>query len=486
MITEKQWHKIGLYFFIGLIFFSCADSSDEETMDGLAISAIREQYEETIGDWDNVFSGGISFNANSVVPVGDIEGEIVSGLLLGRYMDIDYAEVRYRGALGALEPNPWYANWSFYAGVVSGGDDEAMRRDRDRNKPSVSEVLTDAILRQRMQSGSNRVVLDGKASGVYYILDGFVFVEDGEVLEIKPGTIITGRQENDNSVNQASALIIARGGMLLAEGTEGDPIIFTYAADPLDGTTRPSESGKWGGLIILGRSELNSEGNETAIEGLPTDESRGLYGGDDNRDNSGVLRYVSIRHGGSEIGAGNEINGLTLGGVGSLTSLSYVEVVGNRDDGIEFFGGTVNTKYIISLYCKDDAIDYDEGYRGFNQFIIVHQDPAQGAADRAMECDGGTQPETGRPYSIPLFVNITLIGNANARAITIRDNAGAHFFNGLVQGFNKGVDVEWISESDQDSWKQFTDGNLSFRSITFSLDGKDALDEVFTITTPTP
>ena len=485
MITQFQWQKIGVYFYIGVLFFSCANSSEEEVMEGFPIS-LRMQYEETLGDWNNVFSGGIAFNANSVVPVEDIVGEIVSGVLQGQYLDIDYDEVLYRGALGAMEVHPWYSNWSFYAGVLSGGDDAAMRRDKDRNKPSVSEVITDAMMRQMMQSGGNRVVLDGKASGVYYILDGFVFVEDGEVLEITPGTIITGRQENDNSVNEASALIISRGGMLLAEGTESDPIIFTYSADPLDGTTRPSESGKWGGLIILGRAKLNSAVNETAIEGLSTDEMRGLYGGDNDRDNSGILRYVSIRHGGSEIGAGNEINGLTLGGVGSLTSLSYVEVVGNRDDGVEFFGGTVNTKYVISLYCKDDAIDYDEGYRGFNQFIIVHQDPAQGAADRAMECDGGTQPETGRPYSMPLFVNITLIGNANARAITIRDNAGGHFFNGLVQGFNKGVDVEWISESDQDSWKQFTDGNLSFRSMTFSLDGKDDLGEVFTIATLTP
>ena len=106
---------------------------------------------------------------------------------------------------------------------------------------------------------------------------------------------------------------------------------------------------------------MNSAPGYTAIEGIPTSESRGIYGGTNDLDNSGVLKYVSIRHGGINIGSDNEINGLTLGGVGSGTTLDYIEIVSNADDGIEFFGGTAQVKHLVSAFCADDAVDYDEG-----------------------------------------------------------------------------------------------------------------------------
>ena len=146
-----------------------------------------------------------------------------------------------------------------------------------------------------------------------YVLNGLVFVSEGSSLTIQPGTVIKGKPGQGEN---ASALVVARG--------------------------------LWGGVIILGRASLNSEPGETPIEGIPTTEPRGIYGGDDDGDNSGVFRYVSIRHGGTDIGAGNEINGLTMGGVGSGTVIEYVEVYNNQDDGFEWFGGTVNTKYLVS------------------------------------------------------------------------------------------------------------------------------------------
>ena len=157
------------------------------------------------------------------------------------------------------------------------------------------------------------------------------------------------------------------------------------------------------------------------------------------------------------IGTDNEINGLTLGGVGTGTTIEYVEVVGNRDDGIEWFGGTVSGRFLISAFCADDGLDYDEGYRGGNQFVIVHQDPAEGAADRGGEHDGGTDPETGTPFATPTFVNVTSIGNSDSRALTFRDNAGGTYQNSIFINYGRGIDIEDLQGQDQDSFRQWED-----------------------------
>ena len=172
---------------------------------------------------------------------------------------------------------------------------------------------------------------------------------------------------------EASALIVARGGKINAVGTQENPIIFTFEQDALDGSTPYNTKGQWGGVIILGNAQLNSSPGETQIEGIPDTESRGLYGGNDDLDNSGTMTYVSIRHGGTDIGAGNEINGLTLGGVGSQTTLEYIEVIANADDGVEFFGGTASIKYVLTAFCGDDSFDYDEGWRGYGQFWCTEE-----------------------------------------------------------------------------------------------------------------
>ena len=134
---------------------------------------------------------------------------------------------------------------------------------------------------------------------------------------------------------------------------------MTFQGDPLDGSIPYTTKGQWGGLILLGNARLNSVPGESAIEGIPTSEPRGLYGGDNDEDNSGMLAYISVRHGGTDIGAGNEINGVTYGGVGSATSVEYIEVISNADDGMEFFGGTVCVKHALVAFCGDDGFDYD-------------------------------------------------------------------------------------------------------------------------------
>ncbi|AFM04683.1 PDK repeat-containing protein [Bernardetia litoralis DSM 6794] len=310
-----------------------------------------------------------------------------------------------------------------------------------------------------------------------WVLDGFVFVNDGQTLTIEAGTVIKGKSGQGEN---ASALVVARGGKVIAEGTATEGIVFTAEADDLNGNLGADENGLWGGLIILGKSGLNSTPGESAIEGIPTTESRGLYGGSDDSDNSGVYRYISVRHGGTLIGAGNEINGVTFGGVGSGTIVEHIEVYANQDDGFEWFGGTVNSKYLIATACGDDAFDYDEGYRGNVQFGLIYQ--REDAGDRGGEHDGGTDPEDGTPYALPQFYNITSIGNPSSRTITFRDNAGGEYHNSVFANYSKGVDIEFLA-SGESSYKRFQAGDLKLMNNTFvEVAGNDAA-VMFTVAT---
>ncbi len=305
-----------------------------------------------------------------------------------------------------------------------------------------------------------------------WILDGLVFVNEGQTLTIEAGTIIKGRSGQGEN---ASALIVAKGGTIIAEGTAAMPIVFTSAADDIvryaDGTLDGGDNlsvettGLWGGLIVLGNAPLNSEGSSSAIEGIPTTEPRGIYGGSDNADNSGILKYISIRHGGTNIGAGNEINGLTLGGVGNGTTIDYVEVISNSDDGIEFFGGVAEVKHAIVSYCADDSYDYDEGFDGKGQFWVTIQ---TSASDRGGEHDGGTEPEDGVPFATPVIYNASYIGADGNRIITFRDNAGGEYHNSIFQGFvGKGIDIEDLGDGEH-SFARLEAGDLKIMNNVFS------------------
>ena len=298
-----------------------------------------------------------------------------------------------------------------------------------------------------------------------WMLDGMVFVNAGQTLTIEPGTVIKGKPgEGEN----ASALIVARGAKINAIGTAQNPIIFTAEADDLNGSVSKTDKGLWGGVIILGNAKINTVPNKMNIEGIPTTETRGEYGGDDDSDNSGIFKYVSIRHGGTNIGADNEINGLSFGAVGSGTVIDYVEVFANNDDGFEFFGGTVQTKHLISAYCKDDAFDYDQGFRGKAQFWLAVQDPSIG--DRLGELDGADDPEDGTPFGIPEIYNATFIGHntEGSKTLTFRANAGGKWYNSIFVNQQKGVDIELKENLDAEtSYKRLTSGDLKIENNIF-------------------
>lgn len=312
-----------------------------------------------------------------------------------------------------------------------------------------------------------------------YVLKEFVFVDSLAVLRILPGTVIKGEE---GQAENAKALIVARGGRIYAEGTRENPIIFTSVyddvTDPLD--MLPSDRGLWGGVIILGRAVNNVPGGSEIIEGLPSTETRAYHGGNDDHDFSGILRYVSIRHGGSIIGANNEINGLTLGSVGDRTIIEYIEVYNNADDGFEFFGGTVTTRYLVSALNDDDAFDYDLGFRGKGQFWFAYMDNTTG--DRGGEFDGGpSSAVTAQPYTRPIISNMTFIGSGassintdNDHMVILRENAGSWFLNSIFyDGYNKAFDFNDSYELDR-----LRSGDILFRNnVIYSMGLKTNTDQ---------
>ncbi len=276
------------------------------------------------------------------------------------------------------------------------------------------------------------------STGTEYMLDGFVYVEEGATLVIEPGVVVKAAVFPSNGIDPTSALIISKGAKILAEGTADAPIIFTSQLDDLTMVTELSaaDNNTWGGLIILGNSIVGEDGGTDVVEGLPSgaDDQRNIYGGTDMADNSGILKYVSIRHGGADIGADNEINGLTLAGVGNGTLIDYIEIFANQDDGIEFFGGSVNVTHAVVGFVGDDSYDMDESWSGYIQFALSVQGSANGLGDNAIEYDGSEDTnkdpnETGRIY------NGTFIG-AGAGAENAKSNGLLLKKDGKVQIWN--------------------------------------------------
>lgn len=302
---------------------------------------------------------------------------------------------------------------------------------------------------------------------VIWELQGRVVVTSGATLTINEGTIIKAYAGQEAS---ASVLIIARGAKIKANGTAAKPIIFTSIADNIalgqsNGTNlTQNDRGLWGGLIILGKAKASLAGDalENQIEGIPASDTNGLYGGNDNADDSGSLNYVSIRHGGTSIGDGNEINGLTLGAVGSTTVISNVEVVANVDDGIEWFGGAVNVSNAIVWSCGDDGLDIDEAYSGnVTNSAVIQGD----ISDHALEIDGPAGSLEGR-FTLD---GITLIGNTtteNGEYADLRDRAMGTLKNIYTVGFKADSDVELDNNGVA---QNFLNGKLTFSNWVVNL-----------------
>ncbi len=257
-----------------------------------------------------------------------------------------------------------------------------------------------------------------------WFLNGAVFIGDDAgktVLTIEAGTTIQG--------GDTSFLLIQRGSQIMAEGTADKPIVMTSALP--EGERGSSD---WGGLIINGKAPLNYGANNEA-EG---EAGTGTFGGTDPADNSGVLKYVRVEYAGALVDAQNELNGIAFQGVGSGTTVDYVQTYLTADDGIEFFGGTVNVKHVVISGADDDSIDWVGGWSGNAQFLVVEQLPDSGMeAERGIEADNLEADPTATPYSDPVLSNVTLVARAGngATGAQLRRGTKGELHNFIITGF---------------------------------------------------
>ncbi len=272
-----------------------------------------------------------------------------------------------------------------------------------------------------------------------WLLRGGVFIGTEDIsttLTIEPGTTVYGE------TSTKGMLVIHRGSKIIADGSKTAPIVFTSSQAP-----GSRSAGDWGGLIINGRAPVNN--CPAVLDGEPCEQfgegGTGFFGGDDPGDDSGVLRYVRVEFAGILISPENELNGIAFQGVGTGTTVEYLQVHRNDDDGVEFFGGTVNWKYILVTGVSDDMLDFTDGWTGKGQFFVGQQ--WADAGDQGMESDNNAEDNDAQPRTMPWVSHVTLIGSPNAPTsdlgLLLREGVAGHFSNYVVAGFNEAcIDVD--------------------------------------------
>jgi hypothetical protein len=288
-----------------------------------------------------------------------------------------------------------------------------------------------------------------------WLLSGGVFVDENSRLTINQG----GTVYADTEVT--TFLSVKQGGYVFIQGESTNPIVFTPLKD------NPTY-GDWGGIIINGYATINT-GLTAEGEG-----GTGIYGGDDDHDDSGILRYVRVEYAGKVLGTDNELNGFSFNGVGDETTVEYIQAYKGSDDGIEFFGGTLNVRYAVSTHNQDDSFDWTHGWRGKGQYWLVQQGPDGG--DRGIEADNNGDDNLLEPYSNPTLANLTLIGVNDGDSLNtgmrLREGTKGQIFNVYVTGFPKyGIRV-----SDEVTLQNVENGELFVANSLVENNGTDFKD----------
>jgi hypothetical protein len=263
-----------------------------------------------------------------------------------------------------------------------------------------------------------------------WVLKGYVYVTDGAKLIIQPGTIIK------SDISEKGALCIERGAQIVAEGTTSKPIIFTSGRPAGERTP-----GDWGGIVILGRAKTNRTSEPTIEGGIGR-----AFGGTNDLDNSGILKYVRIEYAGIAAMPNSEINALTLGGVGSGTTIENVQTIYANDDAFEFFGGTVNAKNLYAYGTADDDYDFDFGYTGTITNGVAKRDPQfvdNGDAGNGIECDNDGTGSSAQPFTHPKLFNMILVG-PNVSTALPNHNLGLRFRRGTQFTMKNSVIWGWM------------------------------------------
>jgi len=294
-----------------------------------------------------------------------------------------------------------------------------------------------------------------------YVWQGAVFVENA-TLTIEAGTRIIGETASNGT------LVIARTAQIQALGRQDAPIVMT-SDQPLGSRDRAD----WGGLIINGNAPLNVPGGEGIGEG-----DTGRFGGDNPEDNSGILNFLRVEYAGTEFSPDNELNGIAFQGVGRGTQVEFVQVHFNKDDGIEFFGGTVDVKYAICTGIADDSFDWTDGWQGRGQFWIAQQHGDD--ADQGIEADNNAENNDLTPRSNPRLYNLTLVGDPDFdegdesdKGILLREGTAATIRNSIVTGFKE----EGLELDDAATFTVAADGGIVLSNLIFFRNSPNFSDD---------
>jgi hypothetical protein len=330
-------------------------------------------------------------------------------------------------------------------GVALGKANITATSQDDPTKTSVSAITVVPSNGQQITVSGDITANTEWYANARYFLSGFVYVKNNATLTIEPGTIIKGVSGSKGT------LIIERGSKLMAQGTAAKPIIFTS-----DKPVGQRAAGDWGGVVLCGKATTNKHDSGTGV-GVAEGGIGSLYGGIDDSDNSGTLQYVRIEFPGIPLTstANSEINGLTMYSCGTGTIIDHIQVSFSGDDSYEWFGGTVNCKYLVAIRGLDDEYDTDNGFRGHIQFILGIRDPniSDQSGSNGFESDNDADGSVLTPITKPIFTNVTLLGPlcststlpANhlfKRAMHIRRSSQLCVYNSLFVGWPKGLLID--------------------------------------------
>ena len=379
--------------------------------------------------------GGTSFGCSETV-TGDDSGVVTAYLDSADEVSQDGGEVSavptsnaffeavdYVGAFGGSD---WTAGWTV-AGSVSNPGTPSLGCPAGTEE-AAQEVAGSRVCELTGEITSNVTLTPGNL----YELVGKVVIggdnQDSATLTVQSGVTVYGGTSSD-------FLVISRGSRLVVNGTRSAPVTFT-GIDDLLGNADEDTRGLWGGVVINGNAPINDcpEGAEggTAACTKEGEANSGLFGGDDPTDSSGSLKYMVVKYAGSNVDPENQLNGIAFQGVGSGTSVEFVQVYNNLDDGVEFFGGNVNVKYLVLTGNADDSLDWTDGWQGSVQYVQIDQ--ADNAGDNGIEADNREGDENAQPRSMPSIANMTINGNSGERGILLRRGTGAFIYNSRVNG----------------------------------------------------
>ena len=344
--------------------------------------------------------------------------------------------------------------------VMSVASFTSCSKDDDNNDNSKKReakkeyVITDLGNGKKSIEGviNQNITLDNSTK---WVLKGGVFVKSGSTLTIEEGTVIS----SDEDESTTEFLSVLQGAKIYAVGTASKPIVFTSG-------NATQEPGQWGGIIINGYGKLNTGATAEGEGGT------GVYGGNDNSDNSGVMKYVRVEYAGKILGTDNELNGFSFNGVGSGTELSYLQAYKGSDDGFEFFGGAAQIKYCVSTGNEDDSFDWTHGWSGKAQFLVVNQ---MGKGDRGFEADNNADDNTLQPFSNPTISNVTLIGyndDGKNTGMRLREGTKGKIYNAIVTKFPKAG----IRVSNEQTTTNMNDGSLLVSNSIIFDNGTDFKD----------